>query len=811
MEVEVECHAGYFFNGIVDKIVDDDFHVIYENGWLKPERVKMRRCRAMIDSSCNKENKQQFKRNDSNGRVCVVDNGRTIKEYVPIIYCRHIDLLAKITKDLIYGCVFSVDGSIDLLKGSEGDRYKLLYDTKILHYFVPGIFLKLERKPKKLEIKAFSQSIIETVKRMEEPFLLYIQGKISLIDFFKHVQILSEPNIVERILSDDSVENKLMQTTITLLCPHIDAARKLPGIMDIIPSSNNPHRKFKIYANDYEAVEKANSVLGVVRCTKPIPLVVIKHIVGEGGETIKKIMDLSQVLHLDIGNVHEERVPFIFNGTLGANNFACLTIDLILNKLIDPPFISLEHCKEWTPLEFLSASKKYFSQNPPDLVQTASKLWFSAAYSIIILINLASHSCLRIFCQFAVDESSIKRKAYLYGCWSSAEKCHSYTYGSNYIDKSTYLKWMKEVEYFVKNFIQIKPEDIDAENLEEFLDNSEGFKVNKEEGSKINLYFYIIFTQNVVQLREKLKSRKLPVTGSKSELVNRLFDSLMVEEKLLEEGPGGENIDLSGVNMDEVLGLDDDKDTHSSPNATNDGEELDNKNEVEEEVKEILSKEIKINEDKELTKSKGTIGEDKSKMLKCAERCGLPLKRSGGGTSESEMNDILAKREKRFGTGNVGFISFLFSSPHVLSANSNYFSHRELQSNSTGKYIKIITKKDEDEAKEKRAARFGLTDSTKRKGTTDDDSKMLKRAERFGLPLKRDGGGGGESSESEIIAKRVQRFGPVVGSGDIDTKKEARIKHLFNFYWLKINFRKFFYLNYDLLKKHILEKTKYIV
>ncbi|KAF7633975.1 SAP domain-containing protein [Meloidogyne graminicola] len=534
MEVEVECHAGYFFNGIVDKIVDDDFHVIYENGWLKPERVKMSRCRAEIDSSCNKENNQQFKRNDSidayincgdkkawkrlkvdsitNGRVCVVDNGRTIKEYVPIIYCRHIDLLAKITKDLIYGCVFSVDGSIDLLKGSEGDRYK------ILHYFVPGIFLKLERKPKKLEIKAFSQSIIETVKRMEEPFLLYIQGKISLIDFFKHVQILSEPNIVERILSDDSVENKLMQTTITLLCPQIDAARKLPGIMDIIPSSNNPHRKFKIYANKYEAVEKANSVLGVVRCTKPIPLVVIKHIVGEGGETIKKIMDLSQVLHLDIGNVHEEKVPFIFTGTLGANNFACLTIDLILNKLIDPPFNSLE----------------------------------------------------------------------------------------------------------------------------------------------------------VVQLREKLKSRKLPVTGSKSELVNRLFDSLMVEEKLLEEGPGGENIDLSGVNMDEVLGLDDDKDTHSSPNATNDGEELDNKNEVEE------------------------------KIVK-----------------------------------------------------------------------KITTKKDEDEAKKKRAERFELTCSTKKKGTKDEDSKMLKRAERFGLPLKR---GGGIVNESEIFAKRIKRFGPVVGSGDIDTKKEARIK-----------------------------------
>nr|CAD2140124.1 unnamed protein product [Meloidogyne enterolobii]CAD2186974.1 unnamed protein product [Meloidogyne enterolobii] len=77
----------------------------------------------------------------------------------------------------------------------------------------------------------------------------------------------------------------------------------------------------------------------------------------------------------------------------------------------------------------------------------------------------------------------------------------------------------------------------------------------------------------VAQIREKLKSRKLPASGPKSELVTRLFVSLMAEEKLLEEGPGGESIDLSGVNMDEVLGLDDEKDTHSSTTANEDIEE----------------------------------------------------------------------------------------------------------------------------------------------------------------------------------------------------------------------------------------------
>jgi len=84
----------------------------------------------------------------------------------------------------------------------------------------------------------------------------------------------------------------------------------------------------------------------------------------------------------------------------------------------------------------------------------------------------------------------------------------------------------------------------------------------------INIIFYVDD-----QIREKLKSRKLPASGPKSELVTRLFDSLMAEERLLEEGPGGESIDLSGVNMDEVLGLDDEKDTHSSITANEDIEE----------------------------------------------------------------------------------------------------------------------------------------------------------------------------------------------------------------------------------------------
>jgi hypothetical protein len=55
--------------------------------------------------------------------------------------------------------------------------------------------------------------------------------------------------------------------------------------------------------------------------------------------------------------------------------------------------------------------------------------------------------------------------------------------------------------------------------------------------------------------------------GTKSDLIYRLLESIMAEEKLLDEGPGGESIDLSNVNMDEVLGLDDEKETNSVGSA----------------------------------------------------------------------------------------------------------------------------------------------------------------------------------------------------------------------------------------------------
>uniref|UniRef100_A0A915MKN5 Uncharacterized protein n=1 Tax=Meloidogyne javanica TaxID=6303 RepID=A0A915MKN5_MELJA len=406
----------------------------------------------------------------------------------------------------------------------------------------------------------------------------------------------------------------------------------------------------------------------------------------------------------------------------------------------------------YNPDDFVSDAHTYRNSSPPNLIQTSSKLWLGAVYSVKILflklhIKITSHNALKLFCVFAINSSRIARKSRMINKWELAEDMHRYTYGDKFFTLTTFDTNMQKILEFIQTFQEIDVMDV-RRDLKKFLMNSIGFRFNR-------LNYYIdariggeTYSYNIVC-----------ASGPKSELVTRLFDSLMAEEKLLEEGPGGESIDLSGVNMDEVLGLDDEKDTHSSITANEDIEEgkekqpasCDNsdesmknndeekgENKTDDRKEEEIKGKLITREDQ--TKRKGTTDED-VKMLKLAERVGLPVKRR---VSESESDDILTKREKRFGS---------------------------FSGNKEGE--KILTKKDEEEAKEKRAARFGLTDE-KRK-TTDEDSKMLKRAERFGLPLKR-GGAPSESEQSEVLAKREKRFGKVIGSGDTETKKEARIK-----------------------------------
>ncbi|CAK5079669.1 unnamed protein product [Meloidogyne enterolobii] len=265
-----------------------------------------------------------------------------------------------------------------------------------------------------------------------------------------------------------------------------------------------------------------------------------------------------------------------------------------------------------------------------------------------------------------------------------SESFHKFTYGQDFAT-GTFESNKEEIFEFIKNFLEIKKEDIQP-NLLYFLNNCKYIDVNYNSGETkmanknyhCRMESYLLSLTllmaskeeleklTVAQIREKLKSRKLPASGPKSELVTRLFDSLMAEEKLLEEGPGGESIDLSGVNMDEVLGLDDEKDTHSSTTANedieegkekqpascdnsdesiknNDEEKGANKTDEDKKEEEIKGKLI-TREDQ--SKRKGTTDED-VKMLKLAERVGLPVKRR---VSESESDDILTKREKRFGS-----------------------------------------------------------------------------------------------------------------------------------------------------------------
>lgn len=75
----------------------------------------------------------------------------------------------------------------------------------------------------------------------------------------------------------------------------------------------------------------------------------------------------------------------------------------------------------------MDAANFYFNQTPPDMVQTAEKLWLAAVYAVKKLflcldVNVVSHKALKFCCEFALNECSLSKKASLYHGWITAEK-----------------------------------------------------------------------------------------------------------------------------------------------------------------------------------------------------------------------------------------------------------------------------------------------------------------------------------------------------------------------------------------------------
>jgi len=302
---------------------------------------------------------------------------------------------------------------------------------------------------------------------------------------------------------------------------------------------------------------------------------------------------------------------------------------------------------------------------------------------------------------------------------------------------------------------------------------------------------------NVAQLRDRLKQRKLPISGNKPDLVQRLHDDIAAEDKLLggsgHESAGPSDIDLSGVNVDEVLGLDPES-VLLSPTAQQHKVPAEptppkvQKPQIQSPVAQSPKKTVqpaapaKVKgvepnnnaPSAQAEKAKLPVQElvkdlDKKIQLKAVARMGLPVGADGNqkeGEGEGTKPkveapaDPKAKRAERFG---------LVSDTLV------------------------------EEAKTKRAARFGLPVSSPASAngsqpkpsksqelSAEEQQKILERAKRFGLPLEvpatvtqSAGGAKGKKRSGptdEVLQARAKRFGgEVSGGGEMDEKKKARL------------------------------------
>lgn len=239
----------------------------------------------------------------------------------------------------------------------------------------------------------------------------------------------------------------------------------------------------------------------------------------------------------------------------------------------------------------------------------------------------------------------------------------------------------------------------------------------------------------VVQLRDHLKTRGLPTGGTKAELVERLTESCLAEDKILDSDVSAtkdaiEEAVLDASIEDDLLGLD------SAPKK-----------------KQELAPQVSMVEPKKVDAVEANIRKEEQSEKK------------EEGKKEDETIDAKTKRAIRFGLP--------LSSEQLKRKRAQRFGSAEKDALSS------------EERKRKRAERFGLTVEGTQNSENPEKAKdiLKKRAERFGLEIKSDSSHAGsrsreignvEKASLEKLEMRAKRFGISSEQAELEIKKQKR-------------------------------------
>lgn len=136
---------------------------------------------------------------------------------------------------------------------------------------------------------------------------------------------------------------------------------------------------------------------------------------------------------------------------------------------------SNKEMEKYTATTFIEKARFYLAQSPPDLVQSAEKIWFAAVYAVKQLylssggIDIKTEKGLNYLCQFAVLNSGVSmgRAVFLIECFSNAELMHRDVYDSWNFGPKEYGQVISEVEEFVNEL-----NNFDRQKLWELFKNT---------------------------------------------------------------------------------------------------------------------------------------------------------------------------------------------------------------------------------------------------------------------------------------------------------------------------------------------------